>query len=261
MLASHPLPTVAPRWDRASERGPRRVNADATAVHTDPGTGLSAYVVADGVGDDLVAARTATIAAELAARIAAVQGPVAGILAAQEIVRTNDDGGDCVLVVAVPQVGPTRTGCDVAWVGDCRAYHWNGRILEQITNDHTVAEYFRGRNQPTTSRMEHLVTTSVRTVAPERIGRTRTSIARRGCAPARGSVTAEPTAESRLLLCTDGVHKLVDMSRIRTVLDQPISPAAAANTLVSMARELGSKDNATALVVDPAPAFADAEAA
>ncbi|HEV3360436.1 MAG TPA: serine/threonine protein phosphatase [Pseudonocardiaceae bacterium] len=244
MLANHPLPTVLPHWDQASERGPRQINADATAVHTDPGTGLTAYVVADGVGDDLVAARTATIAAEMAARIASVQGPVAGILAAQEIVLANDDGGDCVLVVAVPQVGPTRTGCDVAWVGDCRAYHWNGRILEQITNDHTVAEYFRGRNQPTTPRMEHLVTTSVRTVDPERIGTTRTSI-----------------ANSRLLLCTDGVHKLVDMSRIRQVLDQPIPPAGAANMLVGTARELGSKDNATALVVDPAPVCAQADAA
>ncbi|HEX4226338.1 MAG TPA: hypothetical protein VHZ97_28510, partial [Pseudonocardiaceae bacterium] len=108
MLAHHPLPTVLSRWDQASERGPRQVNADATAVHTDAETSVTAYVVADGVGDDLVAARTATIAAEMAARIAAVQGPVAGILAAQEVVRANDDGGDCVLVVAVPGVGPTR---------------------------------------------------------------------------------------------------------------------------------------------------------
>ncbi|HJP74937.1 MAG TPA: serine/threonine protein phosphatase [Pseudonocardiaceae bacterium] len=233
MLANHPLPIVLPHWDQASERGPRQVNADATAVYTDPETGVTAYVVADGVGDDLVAARTATIAAEMAARIGAVQGPVAGILAAQEVVQANDDGGDCVLVVAVPGVGPTRTGCDVAWVGDCRAYHWNGRILEQITNDHTVAEYFRAHNQPTTPRMEHLVTTSVRTAAAERIGRTRTSI-----------------ANSRLLLCTDGVHKLVDLRRIRTVLDQPIPPARAASALVTTAHQLGSKDNATAMVID-----------
>ena len=66
MLAQHPLPTVLPHWDQASERGPRQVNADATAVHTDPETGVTAYVVADGVGDDLVAVRTATIAAEMA---------------------------------------------------------------------------------------------------------------------------------------------------------------------------------------------------
>jgi protein phosphatase len=244
MLANHPLPTVLSHWDQTSERGPRQVNADATAVHTDPGTGLTAYVVADGVGDDLVAARTATIAAELAARIASVQGPVAGILAAQEVVQANDDGGDCVLVVAVPGVGPTRTGCDVAWVGDCRAYHWNGRVLEQVTNDHTVAEYFRGRGMPTTPRMEHLVTTSVRTAAAERIGSTRTSI-----------------ANSRLLLCTDGVHKLVDMSKIRSVLDQPIPPAGVASTLVSTAHQLGSKDNATALVIDPQPVSSAIEAA
>jgi protein phosphatase len=92
--------------------------------------------------------------------------------------------------------------------------------------------------------MEHLVTTSVRTAQAERIGSTRTSI-----------------ANSRLLLCTDGVHKLVDMSKIRSVLDQPIPPAGAASTLVTVARQLGSKDNATALVVDPAPVASASEAA
>ncbi len=242
MLAHYPLPTVLPHWDTVSARGPRKVNADATAVHTDPTTGLTAYVVADGVGDDETAARTARLAAEVAAGVAAVEGPVAGILAAQQAVISaapGRDGGDCVLVVAVPQVGAARTGCDVAWVGDCRAYHWNGRILEQITNDHTVAEYFRAHNQAPTPRMEHLVTTSVRTTKPERIGRTRTSI-----------------GHSRLLLCSDGVHKTVDIGRIRAMLDEQPSPAVAANTLVEYAQLIGGKDNATSMIIDPPPVHA-----
>jgi len=239
MLANYPLPAVLPHWDAVSERGPRRVNADATAVHTDPTTGLTAYVVADGVGDEETAAEAARLAAEVAAKVAAVEGPVAAILAAQQAVVSaapDKDGGDCVLVVAVPQVGVARSACDVAWVGDCRAYHWNGRILEQITNDHTVAEYFRSRNQPTTPRMEHLVTTSVRTTLPERIGRNRTSI-----------------GHSRLLLCSDGVHKIVDIGRIRAILDEQQSPAVAAGTLVEYAHLLGGGDNATAMVIDPPP--------
>jgi protein phosphatase len=84
----------------------------------------------------------------------------------------------------------------------------------------------------------------VRTVRADRIGRNRTSIGR-----------------SRLLLCSDGVHKLTEISRIRAVLaDQP-SPSVAANTLVEFAHLIGGKDNATAMIIDPPPVHGAALAA
>lgn len=215
-----------------SDRGARTVNADSTAVHTDPVTGRTAYVVADGVGDTEAAAMAAQLAARVAAEVAVTEGAGQAVLAAQRALLAaapDEDGGDCVLVVAVPH----EFSCDVAWVGDCRAYHSNGRILEQITVDHTVAEYFRARNQPVVPRMEHLVTTSVRTVRPDRIGTTRTGM-----------------AGGRLLLCSDGVHKPLSAGVVRSVLDQPTDPASVAETLVAEALAVGGTDNATALVVD-----------
>jgi protein phosphatase len=223
-MLTHPLLTVP--WHAASRRGPRQINADATATYHDPDTGRSAFVVADGVGDTWAAASAAQLAAGIAARAAVSVGPALAVLAAQRtLLAEGPDDGDTVLVVAVPG----RYSCDVAWVGDCRAYQSNGRVLEQITVDHTVAEYYRAREQPVTPRMAHLVTTSVRTVRPDRIGSTHTSL-----------------ATGRLLLCSDGVHRSLTGTDIRTILDGP-KPA---QQLVDAALGFGGRDNCTALVVE-----------
>jgi PPM family protein phosphatase len=219
-------------WHVASGRGPRTFNADATAAHRDPETGRWAFVVADGIGDSKAAAAAAQLAAHTAAVTASAEGPLAGILAAKlalEAASPNDDSGDCVLTVVVP----SESSADVAWVGDCRAYYSNGRVLQQITVDHTLAEYFRARNQPTTPRMEHVVTTSVRTLTPDNIGTTSTSL-----------------AVGRLLLCTDGVHKTLSATDIGTILDQPLDPDRTAELLVDTALGIGGRDNATALVAE-----------
>lgn len=234
-------PIDMPSWHAASELGGRGVNADATAVHS--ADGRTAFVVADGVGDTEAAALAARIAAEAAARVAVTDGPVAGILAAVAAVTQVEDAGDCVLVVAVPD----GRNCDVAWLGDCRAYHSNGRVLQQITVDHTVAEYLRSRAADVPPRMEHMVMTSVRTVTPERIGSSRAGL-----------------AGGRLLLCSDGVHRSLSATEIRTLLDQPLPPERMAALLVGTALANGGRDNATALVVETeidTPADGIAEAA
>jgi PPM family protein phosphatase len=236
-LLTTPLPVqnaAAPRWDAATARGPRVVNADAIAVHADAETGLTGYVVADGVGDSTEAANAARLAADTAARAAGSVGPVDAIRAAQWALRGASTAGDTVLAVAVPRPDPEHGWCDVAWVGDCRVYHWNGRVLEQVTTDHTVAEHYRSRGLATLPRMEHLVTTSVRTVRPGRTGHCRTGLGR-----------------GRLLLCSDGVHKVLSAPRLRAELDSAAPAGEVAARLVAAAHELGGRDNATALVVDP----------
>jgi serine/threonine protein phosphatase PrpC len=236
-MLTEPLALMrAPYWDAATGRGPRRFNADSVAAHTDPATGLTAFAVADGIGDDERAGRAARLAADVATELAVTLGPEEALLAAQrELLRVAPEqhGGDSVLAVAVPGLGPQQHRCDVAWVGDCRVYHWNGRILEQVTVDHTVAEYYRSRDQPVTPRMEHLVTTSMRTARPDRVGRTSTS-----------------TSTGRLLLCSDGVHKVLDVIRLRALLDASRPPAEVAAAMVREAYAAGGRDNATALVVD-----------
>ncbi|MFI6868853.1 PP2C family protein-serine/threonine phosphatase [Nocardia sp. NPDC050406] len=219
-----------------SRRGRRTINADAVATVSDARTGRSAFVVADGVGDHLAAARAARIVARTAARVAVVRGAREGILAAQrELLRElPEDKADSVLVVVVlPAPGHPDAPADIAWVGDCRAYRWNGRVLHQITTDHTVAEYFQSRGHQPMPGMGHLVTTSARTTRPGDIG-----------SAATGS------SAGRLLLCTDGVGKRLEMAQIKAILAQGKSLGQTADDLVEAALNTGGTDNTTAMVVD-----------
>ncbi|MQY22764.1 PP2C family protein-serine/threonine phosphatase [Nocardia macrotermitis] len=216
-----------------SRRGLRSLNADAVSSWTDPVTGTSAHVVADGVGDHLLAARAARTVAAAAARSATQVGAAAGILAAQAelLAQFAEKEADAVLVVAVI---PANGGpCDIAWVGDTRAYRWNGRVLHQITTDHTAAEYFRSLGRNPAPRFEHLVLTSARTATADSIGRAATGSSR-----------------GRFLLSTDGVHKPLEMARIKETLAGCATAAITAEALVEGALSAGGSDNTTALVID-----------
>jgi hypothetical protein len=209
-----PLPT----WRTASTRGPRTINADAVATYG------GVVALADGVGDSADAARAALTAVTAAVRVPSVAGPVAALTAAHRALPAD---GDCVLVVAHPYAG----GYHIGWVGDVRAYAWDGTDLWQLTRDHTLAQYVRdhgGRVQP---RMEHLVTTSIRTAGPTDYGLTG---------------TGTPT----LLLTTDGVHKTLTHEQMTDVLRTAPNPADA---LVTAAVTHGTKDNTTAVLLSRAP--------
>jgi protein phosphatase len=224
------------RGESASRRGLRSLNADAVSGYTDPETGRSAFAVADGVGDHLLAARAARTVAAVAVRVAARLGVIAAILAAQEelLRQFPEPAADAVLVVALlPPADEADGPCEVAWVGDCRAYRWNGRVLHQITTDHTVGEYFRAQGRIPAPRLDHLVTTSARTVEPGEVGHATTG-----------------SSAGRLLLVTDGVHKCLTITTVKSVLAADGDPGTTAEALVDLALRAGSSDNSTALVVD-----------
>ncbi|GAA0512095.1 serine/threonine protein phosphatase [Saccharopolyspora subtropica] len=236
LTTPHLALTAHARSHAASDRGPRDINADAVATHTDATTGRSAFVVADGIGDHLLAARAARLAATTTAREAVRTGALCGLRRAQKELRAHfaQAEANCVLVVAVlpPADRPGQHG-EIAWVGDCRAYWWNGRVLHQATVDHTLAEFWRGHGVVPPAGTEHIVTDSVRTARPTDIGR-----ARIGAGP------------GRLLLTSDGVHKSVPLPHLKTLLAEGAHTGETAAALVTTARSLGSTDNATAVVVD-----------
>jgi hypothetical protein len=210
-----PLPT----WRTASTRGPRTVNADAVATYG------GVVALADGVGDSTEAAQAAQAAVAAAVRVPAVAGPVAALSSARRALPAD---GDSVLVVAQPYAG----GYHIGWVGDVRAYAWDGVDLWQLTRDHTLAQYVRDTGGQVLPRMEHLVTTSVRTAEPTHYGLT-------------------ATGTPNLLLTTDGVHKTLTHEEMTDVLRTAANPADA---LVAAALTAGTKDNTTAVMLSRAPA-------
>jgi PPM family protein phosphatase len=229
----------SPSWT-ASARGPRRHQADATARFT--GRGRVAVAVADGVGDSSAAALAAHAAADHAVRVAALDGRAdLAVLAARDVLLASGPviPGDAALTVALsPDPGAVGGPWTVAWVGDCRAWSWDGSAVHPLTRDHTVASEMRAAGVAVAARLENVLTTSVRTV--------------RGATEIGLVAVPSPTT---LVLASDGVHRTIDPALLARLVAH-VPAAALAGTLVDSARAAGAHDNATALVVDtrtPAP--------
>ena len=154
--------TARPTTGSASDQGRRRYNADALAVWAHGG-GLG-VAVADGIGDTAAAYGAAHVAADTAARAAAGGGALDALLAARAAIVGGRDtrAGDAVLVVAALRAG----GGEIAWVGDCRAYFFDGAGVRQLTADQTMAAAVREAGVATPPpRWEHVVTASVRSAS------------------------------------------------------------------------------------------------
>ena len=233
-----PFPREAPAdaapVGRASHRGPRRHQADASAEHRGA-TGRLAVAVADGVGDSEDAAFAARLVADHAVRVAALEGrPDTAVLATHDLLVSTHDlvPGDAAAVVALaPGDGDPRWR--LAWVGDCRAMAFDGRTLRTLTADQTIAATLRARGLAVHPRFEHVLVTSVRTVGPQEVGI---------------AVAPDPGI---LLLVSDGVHRSVSGPALAAALAAGGSAQAQADRIVALASAAGTTDNATALVVVP----------
>jgi protein phosphatase len=192
------------------------VQADAAARWRDPATGVTAYALADGIGQDGAVAEMAADAARTAARVATRAGPYAGILAARRAaaaVYTGAPAGqvdDAVLAVAVPMPARLGGGAVVAWTGDVRAYATRpGGHLEQVTVDRTRGQTYRRPGTPGWLRAladahDNIVTTSVLTGQVDEV---------RILGPVH-----------RLLLCTDGIHRRLTPPALAAALAGDVTP-------------------------------------
>ena len=157
--------TARPTTGSASDQGRRRFNADALAVWAHGG-GLG-VAVADGIGDTAAAYGAAHVAADTAARAAAGGSALDALLAARAAIVASK--GDAVLVVAALRAG----GVEIAWVGDCRAYFFDGAGVRLLTADQTMAAAVREAGVAAAARWEHVVTASVRSASAASAGRAR----------------------------------------------------------------------------------------
>ena len=132
----------------------------------------------------------------------------------------------------------------VANVGDSRAYLLRGDGLTQVTRDHTVVsdEVAQGRitaeaarTDPRRNRLTHVIGTESKLESK---------------LPNIFELTLLPG--DRLLLCSDGLYDVLDEIDIRrTLLGR--DPGDAAMQLVELAKQRGTRDNATAVVAAAIP--------
>jgi serine/threonine protein phosphatase PrpC len=218
------------------------------------GRRFSMWAVADGVGGGLQGERASRMAVEAVIDYLLHElwtDPSAALtdafgLANRHVFEITGVGASASTLVVALVSEPEGVAC-IANVGDSRAYLIVNGEARQITDDHSVAAARLASGQLTAAQAR---------TAPDRNYLTR----------AIGSETEvlvdvfgprQLQPNERLVLCTDGIHGMIDDAEIgRLGGELPIAESAAA--LVAAAVEAGGRDNATALVGGFAPAAAKA---
>ena len=127
----------------------------------------------------------------------------------------------------------------IGYVGDSRLYLLANGSLQQLTNDDSWAAAILAHDPGLTP--EQLARHPMRNVLTNALG-------------ARDQVEVHVSeralkAGDVLLLCTDGLHGVLDADRIQGILQSGSSIEQAAQALVDAAMDAGSRDNVTALVM------------
>jgi protein phosphatase len=125
------------------------------------------------------------------------------------------------MVTAAPMANHAGGGLDIGWVGDCRAYVVQAGTLRQVTEDHTEGEQMRRSDnewiRELAPRHDHIVTRSV--LRDEPIASVRIT----------GHV-------QRVLLCTDGMSKVLPAADIAHILTSSASAPRIARSLLHATR-------------------------
>jgi PPM family protein phosphatase len=207
---------------------------------------LDLYLVADGMGG--------AQAGEHASKLA-------GDTVADFVWAANERSGDTLLralaeanrqVIDAAEADPTLHGMGTtmtaAWklgaevlianVGDSRAYVYMGGDLHIITEDQTwVNEVGRrlgiGEDQLKVHPMRHMLTMAIGVSQTLRIH--------------SYAVPLEPGAE--FLLCSDGLHGVVDVQIIREILASSEALESKCHALIDAAKRAGGPDNITAVLL------------
>jgi len=222
----------------ATDVGQRNHNEDAFLIDTR----LGLVLVADGVGGHQAGEVASAITGEVIAReVAAGASLEAAIRSAnQEVMAAVDQGrgkaGMASTVVVVRCTGPDY---QIAWVGDSRAYLWDGH-LKLLTQDHSYVQALLAQGQITLAEARDHPHKNVIVQALGLQDDDQLQVdANRGYLG----------AGQLLLLCSDGLSDVVDSATIADILsgDEPLQDCCEA--LVSAAVETGGKDNISVVLV------------
>lgn len=126
----------------------------------------------------------------------------------------------------------------LAHVGDSRAYLLRSGILQRLTSDHTlIAEQIRsGLIKPEEAHLSKMQNVLIRALGVQE--------------QVELDVEERTLSEGDVvLLCTDGLTRMVSDSEIANILTQSADPQISADNLVSLANEHGGEDNVSVIVV------------
>jgi serine/threonine protein phosphatase PrpC len=230
-------------WTSAALTHPGRVrdhNEDTFGLAEEDGF----WCVADGMGGHAGGDVASAIARDvILSSIRDGEGVKTSILAAHDsIVRSAEEGE------GPPQMGSTivalrSTGRDylIAWVGDSRAYLWNGN-LRRLSRDHSLVEDMIDSGAFAEDSPE---AAEIRNVITQCLGPPNKTV------PRVDTVTGNWQAGDKIVLCSDGMHGELSDDIINGIIDaqQDAGDQAIVGALVDAALQAGGSDNITVVVV------------
>jgi protein phosphatase len=227
----------------ATDRGRRPSNQDAVVAAVLP-DGREVVAVADGMGGHAAGEVASTTA--LSALLDALNGGAEledAYRAADRAIRSAVERDPSMDGMGTTLVALLRSG-DRYWianVGDSRAYRVSQDGIDRMTRDHSFAEEAVRSGQMTEDEVAR---------SPWKNALTR------ALGTGDGEVEADvfgPFAQDpphAVLLCSDGLHGVVQEEEIRACVVASGDSATAAERLSSLALRVGSRDNVTAAVRD-----------
>lgn len=217
--------------------GHRQHNEDCFAVDNTLGLAL----VADGMGGYACGEVASALAREtLIDALIHHQGLTEAIVRAHYLIRAESELDEEKKGMGTTIVAAKVEDCnyELAWVGDSRAYLWDG-ALKQITRDHSFVESLlssgsinleEARQHPN----RNLITQAVGVATQEGL---EVSL-----------VSGRMAAGQKLLLCSDGLVDEVSDSDIASIMAKELKSEELVEVLIAKAFEQGGKDNITVVI-------------
>lgn len=218
----------------ATHVGQRKHNEDAYQLDS----GLDLAIVADGVGGHQAGEVASAITCEVIQReVAAGRSIEEGIRAANREVMAavNQGRGKAGMASTVVVARFNDTDYEVAWVGDSRAYLWDGQ-LKLLTRDHSYVQALLARGEITLAQAR---SHPRRNVIVQAIGLQEDSKLQVGINGGRLG------PGELLLLCSDGLSDVLDSAALVAILGGGGTVEERCDALVEAAVKAGGRDNIT----------------
>ena len=208
--------------------------------------------VADGMGGHIAGEVASRMCVESLAKEMTARCPVAGAtamdlsLALQEAVEaahrgvythSQQHGEGLTMGTTLTAALLSGARAAVAQVGDSRAYLFRGGSLFLLTQDQTIGNLLRSRGEDS-----NRVSSQVREMLTQAIG------AQPDIEVIMSAFDLEPG--DALLLCSDGLYKVVSPGEIVDCLEQHVRSGEKARNLVKKANEKGGPDNITVILAE-----------
>ena len=219
---------------------------------------IGLYVLADGMGGAAAGERASKLASDKVWEVVYNSLQIGDLPSVDMLVRAFEEANQCVINEAqmdsaLDGMGTTLVVAQeainellIASVGDSRAYSFHEGNLTQITADQTWVQEVGRRlgideENLRTHPMRHVLTMAIGVSPQLRVNTYR----------------VHPEIHSQVLLCSDGLHGVIDDSYIASVLASGATLEEKCHHLIDGAKSAGGPDNVTAVLLlilpDPAP--------